>query len=205
MNKLIFTALGVVWCSTAFAGVTFQTSEVDVGQGVPGLHGVFTNQWSAFNVLGDGNSIVYNDSHDTFDGVGITYFQNAASAVTFISPVNVLTVDYLVLAGFTINLTALDAGSNVLGTFSDTEGANFNGTHVFDVFGIQQLIYSSDSAAQTGISDLAWQSQSPAIPEPVSLLLIGGGLCALALLRGRTISSAVWNERDRKACRDPNP
>ncbi len=182
--------------SAAFGGaVTFQSSEVDLGQGAGlGLYGALTNQWAAFNILGDGNAQVYNDPADTFDSNGITNTANP-TLITFISPVDLLTVDYAILGGHSITLSVLDASSSVLDTFTDSEASTFDGSHFFNVSGIQTLSFSTDGGDATGyagVSDLIWRSQSdPSVPEPTTAWLMGIGVLGLVLCRKSFLKASV--------------
>jgi hypothetical protein len=195
MAVKLYCLLAILILSTAaFAGtVTFQSSEVDLGQGAgTGLYGALTNQWAAFNISGDGNAQVYNDPHDTFDGNGITDFTDP-TLITFLSPVDFLTVDYVILAGHSITLSALDASSNVLETFTDSEASAFDGSHFFNFTGIQTLSYSADTTDQTGVSDLIWRSESdpPPVPEPATAWLIGFGVAGVVLCRKSFLKASV--------------
>jgi hypothetical protein len=183
----------LILSTAAFGGVvTFQSSEVDLGQGAgQGLYGPLTNQWAAFNISGDGNALIYNDSRDTFDRNGVTNTANP-TLITFGLPVNFLTVDYLILGGHSITLSVLDANSNVLDTFTDGEGSDFNGSHFFDFAGIQTLSYSGDTTDQTGVSDLIWRTESDqAVPEPTTAWLMGIGVAALVLCRKSFLKASV--------------
>jgi hypothetical protein len=135
------------------------------------------------------NSYLYYDTRDPFDAIGIA--NNIGSSqpgeILFSDTTNFVTLEWASLVNH-INLDFYNANNVLLGS---TSIAGNSGSYTFSGTGIASLTFK-DGGGQVGISALSYDydgvtdgtnNDTTPVPEPSTMLLLGGGLAGLAFWR----------------------
>lgn len=131
----------------------------------------------------------YTDSRDTFDSQGIANL-TGKSTITFTTAADDVSFDFLVLPFVSFQITALDAGANILEIFAFDATANTtNASHSYGAGGIKYLVLEGPEG-NVGLSTLRFDGTA-GIPEPMTwtMMILGFGLVGLAARR-RPVATA---------------
>ncbi len=174
--------LGILATTSSFAAtITFGTSEVDLGQSVPGTYGNITNEWSSFGIMVE-NAILYNDPRDSFDNIGLSGLERGG-VITFAQTVNQLQIDYLITENSGGTFQIFDLNDVSVGALSVATGNSaFSGSFAFAASGVKKLIFTPASGMGANLSTLRFVSANE-VPEPSTWMIFSAGLAAIAARR----------------------
>lgn len=182
----VLLLIGVSPASAYFYTMDFTNSTLDLG-GASQIN--LTNQYDAFGLnfhqvyryydirdpwkedgdYGWGISNGFYDQNGTTAALGTVFFNEATDSIAF---------DWWTIDPNQFNLTAYDAGGNVLGTFSGVG----QGTNSIVANGIKYIDFH-DNGGFVQIANLSYERSMPAVPEPATAALFGLGLLGAGVVR----------------------
>ncbi len=148
---------------------------------------VVGNEWSSYGITVS-NAYWYQDSRDTFDGMGLSVNNNNAPATITIAPAsNGITFQYWVIQGHTGTYEAFGTSDNLLGSLTVTATtSDVLGTDSFS--GKIASLEFSGTDGFTQVSTLTF-NRVAAVPEPetYAMLLAGLGLMGFMVSRKENV------------------
>lgn len=182
MKRLIgaLAALFLLAPAATAAAATITFTEFGVSNGTE-----VTTQYQLLGIVGS-QFYQYEDGRDLFDNFGIAGIGNQ-SVITFTALASTISIDYVALAGSGFELSALDAGLNILQSLIVTAPASdINASFAFGASGVKYLALTGPGRS-IGISTLRFDAAT--VPEPATwaIMITGMGATGLMLRRRRTL------------------